>query len=482
MSVWDASRVQIKLGEYGTVPALALADPTLLSRTQEYRRAMGSRMVPLAREDIRKRVPAGEYHVSRKVDGEFTVLILEDGKVFSVNPGGTVRVGLPFANEAKALLTAAGLSRALIPGELYVERPDGRRARVHDVTRVLTAPGTPEEIATLRFAAFDLIEPSFASYADTWKQLTQIFGNGTHVRPVDAKLARSLDEVLSLFDRWVVAEGGEGLVIRNDAAGVFKAKPRHTLDVVVLGFSEGLDDRRGMLHDLLVGLMRADGSFHVLGRVGGGFTDDDRRSMLADLGAMVVASEYAEVNSASVAYKMVRPEWVIEISCLDMVSSTTRGAPIERMVLNWNRDASRWQVLRRLPLVSLISPVYLRKRADKSVTPDDLRLQQVTDVVDVPMADRTAGDALAKSEVLRREVYTKVMKGQQMVRKLVLWKTNKETVSPAHPAFVLHLTDYSPNRKNPLERELRVSNSREQIDGFWAAFARDYFGKGWTKV
>jgi hypothetical protein len=220
----------------------------------------------------------------------------------------------------------------------------------------------------------------------------------------------------------------------------------------------------------------------VLGRVGGGFTDDDRRSILADLGDMVVASEYAEVNSASVAYKMVRPEWVIEISCLDMVSSTTRGAPIERMVLNWNREASRWQVLRRLPLASLISPIYLRKRGDKSVTPDDLRLGQVTDVVDVPMTDRAAGEALAKSEVLRREVYTKVMKGQQMVRKLVMWKTNKETVSAAHPAFVLHLTDYSPNRKNPLERELRVSSSREQIDAFWAEFAKEYFGKGWTKV
>jgi hypothetical protein len=482
VSVWDTSRVQIKLGEYGTLPALALSDPTHLSRTQEYRRAMASRMVPLAREDIRKRVPAGEYHVSRKIDGEFTVLIMEGGEVFSVNPGGTVRVGLPFASEAKALLTQAGLSRALIAGELYVDRPDGRRARVHDVTRILTAPASAEEIATLRFAAFDLIEPASSTHGDAWKKLTEIFGSGTNVRPVDAKLARSVDEVINLFDRWVVAEGGEGVVIRNDAAGVFKAKPRHTLDVVVLGFSEGLDDRRGMLHDLLVGLMRTDGSFHVLGRVGGGFTDDDRRGMLADLQDMAVASEYTEVNSASVAYKMVRPEWVIEISCLDMVSSTTRGAPIERMVLNWNREGSRWQVLRRLPLVSLISPVYLRKRSDKSVTPDDLRLRQVTDVVDVPMADRTAGDTLAKSEILRREVYTKVMKGQQMVRKLVMWKTNKDAVSNAHPAFVLHLTDYSPNRKNPLERELRVSNSREQIEAFWDEFAKGYFGKGWTKA
>ena len=112
---------------------------------------------------------------------------------------------------------------------------------------------------------------------------------------------------------------------------------------------------KDMLHDVLVGLVRDDGSMHVLGRVGGGFSDEDRRAMLADLRELACESEYSEVNSDHVAYRMVRPEWVFELACLDLVAVTTRGQPIERMVLSWDRDASTWRVARRLPLASLIT-------------------------------------------------------------------------------------------------------------------------------
>ena len=49
-----------------------------------------------------------------------------------------------------------------------------------------------------------------------------------------------------------------------------------------------------------------------------------------------------------------------------------------------------------------------------------------------------------------------------MVRKLVMWQTNKESEGDDFPAFVIHYTDYSPNRKTPLERETRVSSSRSR--------------------
>ncbi len=64
---------------------------------------------------------------------------------------------------------------------------------------------------------------------------------------------------------------------------------------------------------------------------------------------------------------------------------------------------------------------------------------------------------------MAREVYTKSAKGETMVRKFVMWKTNKADQSEEYPAFVIHFTDYSPNRATPLAREVRVSNSPEQI-------------------
>lgn len=485
-SLLDRARVEIRLGAFGIAPATALSDPGLHPRVQEYRRLTGSRMVPLDKANMRAKLPPAEYHVSRKVDGEFTVMVIDGADACTINPGGTVRVGAPFLEEAAALAAKAGVKRALVAGELYVERPDGRRCRIHDVVRCARQPESPADVDSLRFAVFDLLEldgkPVAGPFLDTWKRIEQIFAKGAKVRSVEAATAKSVAEVERRFEQWVEKEGSEGIVARSDVAGLYKIKPRHSIDAAVVGFTEGIDDRKGMLHDMLVALMRNDGSFHLFGRVGGGFTEDDRRAFLSDLKDMVVESEYAEVNPEHVAYQMVRPEWVIEMSCLDFVSQTTRGGPIDRMVLGYDDQSTKYNVIRRLPLVSAISPQFLRKRPDKAINPADLRLSQVADLVEVPLVDRDAKKlTLARSEVLKREVYTKVLKGQTMVRKFVLWKTNKESAEGDFPAYVVHFTDFSPNRKTPLGREIRVSSSREQIDALWAALVEENVLKGWTK-
>src|SRR5262249_34257494 len=118
-----------------------------------------------------------------------------------------------------------------------------------------------------------------------------------------------------------------------------------------------------------------------------------------------------------------------------------------------------------------------------TVNREDLSMLQVTYLVEVDLTDRDARQLdLPKSELLRREVCTKVLKGQTMVRKLVMWQTNKERDSDDFPAFVIHSTDFSPNRKTPLEREVRVSSSRQQIDELWKELAAEAFTKGWTPV
>jgi hypothetical protein len=269
--------------------------------------------------------------------------------------------------------------------------------------------------------------------------------------------------------------------VRSDTAGLFKVKPRHNLDAVVIGFTESVEDRQGMLHDLLLAIMRQDGSLQVLTRVGGGFSEDLRRSMLSDLKDMVVDSEYAEVNSDHVAYQMVRPDWVVEISCLDLISQTTRGGPVNRMVLNFRDNGStRYETVRRFPLAAVISPQFVRQRDDKEAQKDDVRIEQVSQRVEVPLADRDVRQmTLPQSELLRRDVYTKVVKGETMVRKFLTWKTNKENHSDEFPAYVLHYTDFSPNRKDPLSREVRVSSSLEQINSLLKDMIAENIVKGW---
>ena len=177
---------------------------------------------------------------------------------------------------------------------------------------------------------------------------------------------------------------------------------------------------------------------------------------------------------------MVQPKWIVEISCLDIIAQNTRGGPINRMVLNWNKGDIKYEVVRRLPLVSVISPQFIRIRDDKTFSPSDIRIDQVTEIVPVAKSDVVASEmTLPKSQVMQREVYTKTLKGELMVRKFLMWKSNKPTDTDEYPAYVLHYTDFSPTRKVPLTREVRVSNSETQIKSLWSKFKEDYIKKGW---
>ena len=479
------SLLKVVLGKYLSGPATCIPDPKILPEVQQYKRLVASQLIPLARHDINRKIPDGPLLISRKLDGEFNVAVYRDGELFTVNPGGTVRVGLPFFDEMKKLLQAAKIKNAMIAGELYIHLDGYKRCRVHDAVSVLRHPDDQAQMDLVKFAVFDLIsieDDRLAQvYSATWLQIEKLFNGGKQVHPVETIAANSCKQVDSQFQEWVEKESAEGIVVRSDSAGNFKLKPLFTLDAVVIGFTESTEDRAGMMHDLLLAVRRKDGAYHVLCRVGGGFSEDQRRTMLSDLNDMVVGSEYAEVNSDHVAYQMVKPEWVIEISCLDLVAQNTRGRPVNRMTLKWDESENQFKVIRRLPLVSVISPQFLRIREDKTVANiADTRIQQIDDIVPVPLANADTNElTLPKSTLMQREVYVKTLRGEQLVRKFLMWKTNKESESENYPAFVAYHSDYSPSRKVPLTREVRVSNSETQILALWHELKEENIKKGW---
>ena len=479
----DLAQLTEKAPGYRTGTTAALYDGTLLAQAKAARRDLGTRMIPLDAETARKRIAPGKYLISRKLDGEFTVLVYRDGEAITLNPYGTVRAGAPFHTEAAALLAKAGVKSAIIGGELHVNRPDGKRARVHDVCRIARAPETAADVATLEFAAFAIYDVDGTDLtrapATQVAKLRELFKGGKRTHAMET-VEGDEKEVHARFRQWVVDEGGEGIVALSEAVGWFKIKPRHSLDLAVVGYSHGIEDRAHMLHSLLLAVVRNDGSFHLVGRTGGGFSDEQRTSMPADLAKREADSTYVEVNSDRVAYKMITPGPVAEISCLDIISETSSGEKIERNVIEWRADTRQWSGIRRLGLASIISPQFVRFRDDKQASQADTGLDQLTKIVEVPDVDASTADIrLPQATVLARAVATKDVKGKIMVRKLLMWRTNKEAVSPGHPAYVLLLTDYSPNRKMPLEREIRVSSSREQIEQIFETWKAENFVKGW---
>ena len=482
--VLDTESMEAKIGSYLIGNAADhITDPGIIRQVRMRRRQLGRMMTAYDKQTAKQRLPAGDYHISLKLDGEFTCLVYRDGEVFTVNPGGTVRAGAPFHAEAAQRLKEAGVKSALIGGELYVQRDDGKRPRVHDVVRVARAPENQAQVDSLAFGIFNIYDLDGKDlsmhYGNAIEKVQEIFGEDGLVHAVETVVG---DEklIFKKFKEWVEDNGEEGVVIRSDAIGVHKIKLRHTLDLAVVGFSEGIDDRAGLLHSMLMAVIREDGTYQIIGRVGGGFTEEQRADLLKKLMPITVESEYAEVNSDRVAYQMIKPGVVIEISCLDIISRTSHGSTIDRMILEWDEDSMRWEGLRRLPLCSIISPQFIRLREDKQSTAEDVKMSQISDIAEIPELQRVADDLiLPTSTVMAREVAVKTLKGATMVRKLLLWKTNKEEVSRDHPAYVLHLTDFSPNRKEPLQHEIRVSSSETQIQSMLEEWRKKYFVRGW---
>ncbi len=440
-------------------------------------------MKPIAGTDVFKLPKVKGLFAARKYDGEFTMLFFDGKDMISVNPGGTVRVGLPAYVEAVKLLKKAKVKNCVLGAEIYLKDEPSQAQRVQQVVRVLRSPESEEQLERLGVAVFDVIEldgEEVDSTATVYKLLDKWFKGGKRVHSPDYVIADTSDSVMEAFTEWVIGEGAEGLVVRHDRAGWFKLKVRHNIDAAIIGFSEGTDERKGMLHDLLVAVIRDDGTFHELGRVGGGFTDEGRKEIAGMLRRRIVPSDYVAVNNDYVAYEMINPGPVIEISCLDLIPERARGGPVNRMVLEWN--GKRYSALQRMPIVSMISPQFVRLRDDKEATVEDVNIRQISELVPVPNVEQPAIETKSTpSKLIRREVYTKTMKGNKMVRKILLWKTNKEE-DGQFPAYVVYLTDFSPNRENALERDIKIAHTEKKANAQFDELAKKKFVGGWEKA
>jgi hypothetical protein len=82
--------------------------------------------------------------------------------------------------------------------------------------------------------------------------------------------------------------------------------------------------------------------------------------------------------------------------------------------------------------------------------------------------------------VLRRQVWIKEGKDKVDVRKLVVWKTNKES-DPLYPAFVVHWTDFSAGRKVPLAREVKLAATEKDALQIADSMIEENIKKGWVE-
>ncbi len=478
---FDKKQFTKKVGTYLIGPANALEDSTLQTRAQNYKRQLSNKMYPIEKLRITEKIPNLEgYNISRKIDGEFSLLFFDGKKTISCNPGGTVRTGLPCFDELSKLLIESKVKSGIFACDMFVLKKE--RERVHELIRIIRNPKTEKDLLTLGVYIHDIISINETAFEPSTKKISETiedyFSSGVLVKPLESVTVSSNRNIIKIYEDWVENEGSEGLVVRHDSVGWFKIKPVHTIDCVVVGFSDSVNERKGLLHDLLVGLLRSDGNIQLLGKVGGGFTDQERKEIFEDLQKKVVPSDYVEVSSAYLAYEWVKP-LVAEIKCLDVISKNSRGDNINKMVLNWNESESKYEGIRKKPFVSILAPRFVRMREDKSVTLEEVSVKQVATFVEVEDIEKALADIeLPKSELLRRDVYFKKQGEKLMIRKILMWKTNKES-SQEYPPFITFHTDFSSQRQEPLTTNLKPSTSLKKAEIAFEELLEKSVKKGW---
>jgi hypothetical protein len=456
-------------GKPDTVPY-----PELVRRVDYYRRHVAQRFISRREEDI-PNLLGKRFIVSVKVDGGFAGFYFNakrnESFFFNV-PTHRAYLGLPVAQDLTKILTDKGIKEILLVGEMFaLLRPSDEglsRTTIQDLIKVRRNPQTQEDLEKIGYKVFDIlqidgIDLMEKDYGYRYEEMIHIFPQKGRASLVTSQIMESVYQIQDFYREQVLEKGHEGIIIRTGNTG-YKIKPIHALDVVIIGIASGREDtqiREDQLASCLVAVRYPDGTYQILGRVGGGLTEQERSTLwnkfeLADSDNFTYPTRDARV------YTMVKPKFVAQIKYFD-IKTEHDGNPILEPSLRYNSKTNMWHMVRQMPFVTLLSPTFIEGdpiRYDKS--PEeimDVRVKQILDLVDVPQVSKVTSPKMKSTEIIKKQMF---QRGDVALKKFVVLKTNKES-SKQYPAYILYFLDYSVGRKAPLDRKAKITNSDAQL-------------------
>ena len=468
------------LGTGRMYPAGSLRDSELAALLASYKRDVAGAYTSVAPDAIAATIPDGKHIASTKIDGEQWFLCKDCDCSFLASPNGKVITGVPITEEADRVL--AGWT-GMVAGELYATVETGR-PHVFDLHSTLGG-GADAQVEPLRFAAFDILRDGdrdcqSLEFGSRATRVRELLGGAVLVHPADFTNVDGPVDARQFFESRVDA-GEEGVVVRCNDGRIFKIKPSLSIDAAVVAYTESPSG----VGELLLALMPEEQpgdmrTMQIIGRVDIGFSRVERRELAECLSPMKCESAINLSSRSGLPYHWVRPEIVVEIECHELLTTTSDGESIRRWRLEYNSDT--WQPLGKAASISMRDAVFIRVREDKIAALPDVRWSQVSDIVQLPAPTVDVTD-LPQSEIIRREVYTKAVRDYgTAVRKMIVWKTNKDDSYPRYPAYAAMFTDYSPARQESIRTELRVAASFERITAIAESWLAENVKRGWDCV
>ena len=442
------------------------------SIAKKYKCAVAAKYRPLKPEEI-SLIPSGKIFVSKKIDGELWLAhINQNGATLFAKGGRFLKEGI-IIESLKGCLPN-NVENLIVAGELFVQKD--LRERVGDVAKAISE----KDFNNLSFAIFDLITIEGKllplNYEKRLEELQSIFKQKNNLKVIETKEISDKNDLKDFYEKSVKIENAEGIIIRTGSEITYKVKPSISIDALVVGFTNKVNESK-KVRSVLLGLKRNDNSIQLIGACGN-LSDSLKEDLYRKLEDIECESNFRHSSSDGNLYRFVKPEMVLEVKCTEIQSEDSNANSIRRMVLEFQNNI--WDPLALTDCVSLIHPVILRERLDKNSDKTDVRISQIESFLDSKkIKEKIKQIELPKSKIYDRKVWTKDGKNGISIRKIITLKTSKSEIWDGWPEWIVFYSDFSQGRKSPLDRKLKTARNKEEAKEIANKFIESNIKKGW---
>jgi hypothetical protein len=254
---------------------------------------------------------------------------------------------------------------------------------------------------------------------------------------------------------------------------MYKIKPSHDVDAVIVGYTETSDKK---LDSFLLALKNKSELLINIGSVKAQsyqISEIEYKRLHDGLKALHVATNHKATNSNGVVYNAVAPCYVVTITTNDVLLETG-GTPLQKNAFTFSAS---YEFRGRVPAPSALNLKLSRLRPDKDTSYQDVRVDQLYEIA-CAQAPEYNQPKHAKSEILKRDVYTRLVSGALCVRKILTWKTHKP--APEFAPYIVCYVDYSPTRKEqPIKRYVVPTQTEQQALEHFDSFVENNIKRGW---